>query len=172
MLSCFENVLDLLLRLIAARIYHRRIPLGRPLCNVIYLNSHLELLFFFFCISLSPAVLMRFLYLSRIITWNIGWHFLIRASPLFSYVLMLRTVARIRVWQLYEVFFYFLFSLPIFFFHPQKQSESTSPWSFHRLSVLSSFKPSPKRRKLKSFLYASREKIYYKRGELLVDGTW
>jgi hypothetical protein len=52
MLSCFENVLDLLLRLIAARIYHRRIPFGRPLCNVIYLNSHLELLFFFFCISL------------------------------------------------------------------------------------------------------------------------
>lgn len=119
MLSCFENVLDLLLRLIAARIYHRRIPLGRPLCNVIYLNSHLELLFFFFCISLSPAVLMRFLYLSRIITWNIGWHFLIRAPPLFSYVLMLRTVARIRVWQLYEVFFYFLFSLPIFFPPPK-----------------------------------------------------
>lgn len=150
MLSCFENVLDLLLRLIAARISHRRIPFGRPLCNVIYLNSHLELLFFFFCISLSPAVLMRFLYLSRIITWNIGWHFLIRAPPLFSYVLMLRTVARIRVWQLYDVFFFFFF-FAHFFFHPQKQSESTSPWSFHRLSVLSSFKPSPKRRKLKSF---------------------
>lgn len=60
MLSCFENVLDLLLRLIAARISHRRIPFGRPLCNVIYLNSHLELLFFLLLYLSLPGRLNAF----------------------------------------------------------------------------------------------------------------